>query len=256
MSTVTSSPSANDFLYGPTVPFEASDFAADPETVHSDYVERMIREHMPEYEPAAIDAGIDQAEAYANDQANRAAQTRAEIQTLTAAEERQRLEERRARIAFAGSVGRNLRAVRDQTLANRQSAPSGLFTFLQSKERRDAARVSRMSERQLIQAESNIGRTVFGPVAAGARREFFCLDEDTWIWHEEWTAGSKREVRTTRYEIRADDVIKSQDGERRSYVSDGELANLDTAMQMYYQKVMPGVYRRDPATGRPLIDAA
>lgn len=34
-----------------------------------------------------------------------------------------------------------------------------------------------VSERELIQRESTIGRELFGPVPEGHRREFFCLDE-------------------------------------------------------------------------------
>jgi hypothetical protein len=40
--------------------------------------------------------------------------------------------------------------------------------------------------RKLIRREAKIGGTIFGPVPAGHRREFFCLDEHSWVWHEEW----------------------------------------------------------------------
>ena len=43
-----------------------------------------------------------------------------------------------------------------------------------------------LSERELITLESEIGSQLFGPIPEGHRREFFCLDEKTWIWHEEW----------------------------------------------------------------------
>lgn len=39
--------------------------------------------------------------------------------------------------------------------------------------------------REAIQEEAKVGAKVFGPVPAGVRREFFCLDERTWVWHEE-----------------------------------------------------------------------
>lgn len=129
------------------------------------------------------------------------------------------------------------------------------MALFKSKIQKHAAKVARMSERQLVQAESEIGRTLFGPMPQGGSREFFCLDEDTWIWHEEWTeADGKKVARTTRYEIRGDDVIKSQDGEKRAYVTGDELHNLMLATRLYYDRVTRGVYHRDPATGRKLVD--
>jgi hypothetical protein len=46
--------------------------------------------------------------------------------------------------------------------------------------------LKKLTERELLQLESEIGAKLFGEVPAGHRREFFCLDEKTWIWHEEW----------------------------------------------------------------------
>lgn len=129
------------------------------------------------------------------------------------------------------------------------------MALIKTKEQRHAAKVSRMSRRQLIQAESEIGRTLFGPIAKGGRREFFCLDEDTWIWHEEWIGpDGKKAFKTTRYEIRGNEIIKSQDGEKRTYVTGAELRNLVTAMRLYYDRVTRAIYHRDPATGRKLVD--
>lgn len=129
------------------------------------------------------------------------------------------------------------------------------MALFKTREQRHAAKIARMSERQLIQAESEIGKTLFGPLPKGGRREFFCLDEDTWIWHEEWIgAGGKKTFRTTRYEIRGNEIIKSQDGEKRIYVSGDELRNLVSAMRLYYDRVTRGIYHRDPATGRKLVD--
>ena len=43
-----------------------------------------------------------------------------------------------------------------------------------------------MKERQLIRRESKIGSQLFGQVPSGRSREFFCLDERTWVWSESW----------------------------------------------------------------------
>ena len=40
------------------------------------------------------------------------------------------------------------------------------------------------AERNLIRYEAKVGGDLFGPIPAGHRRDFFCLDEHTWIWHE------------------------------------------------------------------------
>ena len=45
---------------------------------------------------------------------------------------------------------------------------------------------SKVNERDLLRQESKIGANLFGPIPKGHRRDFFCLDEATWIWHEEW----------------------------------------------------------------------
>lgn len=129
------------------------------------------------------------------------------------------------------------------------------MALLKTKDQRHAARIAKMSERQLIQAESEIGQTLFGPVPKGSRREFFCLNDHTWIWHEEWLASDgKKNLRTTRYEVRDKEVIKVQDGEKRTYVTGAELQNLMQATTLYHDRVARGIYHRDPATGRKLVD--
>jgi hypothetical protein len=100
-----------------------------------------------------------------------------------------------------------------------------------------------ISERQLIKAESKIGGTLFGPVPEGHRREFFCLDNKTWVWHEEWTDDRGRtQSITTRYEVRPNGVMKIQDGHRYTYINGSELHNLAQACNQYYQHVAPQVY--------------
>src|SRR5688500_2727946 len=67
----------------------------------------------------------------------------------------------------------------------------------------------------LIHHEAKIGGKLFGEVQKGTRRDFFCLDSHTWVWHEEWTDAKtrKRRIMTTRYDIRPDGVLKSQGGQ-------------------------------------------
>ncbi len=110
------------------------------------------------------------------------------------------------------------------------------------------------SERELIQLESEIGAQLFGPIPAGNRREFFCLDATTWIWYEEWqdVETGKQKSTTTRYEIHNNGVLKAQEGAQYSYIEGEEYRNLALAIQMYYEQVAREIYKRDPRTGQKL----
>ncbi len=102
-----------------------------------------------------------------------------------------------------------------------------------------------LTERELIQLESEIGRELFGPVPKGHRREFFNLDPTTWIWYEEYLdADGKQHSTTTRYEVQESGVLKAQEGARYSYIEGDELQNLLLAVRMYHERVMRDVYKR------------
>lgn len=100
-------------------------------------------------------------------------------------------------------------------------------------------------ERELIRQEAKIGAQLFGPLPKGHARQFFCLDRHTWIWHEEWRDKTgKHHVVTTRYEVRKNGVIKSQDGQASfQRLSDEEARNLYRAAQLYGERV-GAEYRR------------
>lgn len=113
--------------------------------------------------------------------------------------------------------------------------------------------LKKYSDRELIKLESEIGSELFGPIPKRHRREFFCLDERTWIWHEEWVDDNHRlQVATTRYEIHDHGILKVQEGARYSYLEGEELHNLTLAIQMYYERVAREIYHVDPETGEPL----
>lgn len=97
--------------------------------------------------------------------------------------------------------------------------------------------------RNLMRHEARIGGTVFGPIPTGYRREFFCLDEHTWVWHEEWTnRNGEHQVMTTRYDVRPNGVLKSQNGSHYQPVSDQEALRLLKAARLYKQKVNQEIY--------------
>lgn len=114
--------------------------------------------------------------------------------------------------------------------------------------------LKKLTERELLTLESEVGSKLFGPIPKGHRREFFCLDERTWIWHEEWL-DEKRKLTTStvRYEINEHGVLKVQEGARYTYIDGEELQNFGIAIRMYYEQVAREVYSRDPATGESLV---
>lgn len=96
--------------------------------------------------------------------------------------------------------------------------------------------------RNLIRHEARIGGQVFGAVPKGHRREFFCLDEHTWVWHEEWTDNNgQTRVQTTRYDVRPNGIIKSQGGHLQP-VGDREAARLYQAAKNYRERIQREMY--------------
>ena len=92
--------------------------------------------------------------------------------------------------------------------------------------------------RALLHYEARLGGELFGPIPAGNRREFFCLDEHTWVWHEEWTDDQhKRHVMTTRYDVRPQGVFKAQGVHAYQALSEEEARNLYHAVHLYQERV-------------------
>ncbi|MGE5312787.1 MAG: hypothetical protein ACM3MA_02150 [Acidobacteriota bacterium] len=114
--------------------------------------------------------------------------------------------------------------------------------------------VSSVTERDLIKLESEVGRELFGPVPDGHRRDFFCLDNATWVWQEEWQDPDSGQLRQliTRYEVQPNGILKVQTGHDYSYVDGVELQNLAVAIRLYYERTMRRVYQLDPYTGQSL----
>lgn len=93
-------------------------------------------------------------------------------------------------------------------------------------------------EQKLLRMEAKIGGELFGPVAPGHRREFFCLDRHTWIWHEEWQdANGKNHTVTTRYNVRPNGVLKSQNNQPYQPLSENEARNLYQTTELYRTRV-------------------
>lgn len=112
------------------------------------------------------------------------------------------------------------------------------MAFLSSFVRQKAADRRAQFQKALIHFEAKIGGQLFGQVPVGHRREFFCLDSHTWVWHEEWIdqAGQRRVV-TTRYDVRPQGVLKSQGHASYQQLSPEELAHFRQAVKLYGQRV-------------------
>jgi len=100
---------------------------------------------------------------------------------------------------------------------------------------RDARR--KTVERDLINAESALGRTLFGEVQKGHSREFFCLKKNVWLWYEDGLM--------IRYEVRENGVYK-QVGRENDYhkVTGEELENFRNATKAYLRLVKSHIYSK------------
>lgn len=97
--------------------------------------------------------------------------------------------------------------------------------------------------RDLIRHEAKIGGELFGPIPKGGRREFFCLDKRTWVWHEEWTDDNgQQHSKTTRYDVRPNAIFKAQDGSHYKPVSEQEAKHLKEAAVLYEKRIRSKIY--------------
>jgi hypothetical protein len=106
--------------------------------------------------------------------------------------------------------------------------------FLAAIQKQKADREAVNEYRNLLRTAATIGGRLFGPIPVGHRREFFCLDKNTWIWHEEWIDSlGNRQVQTMRYDVRPDTILKTLDGSSYQSLSATETENLITAARNY-----------------------
>lgn len=97
--------------------------------------------------------------------------------------------------------------------------------------------------REIIRHEAKVGGKLFGPVPKGVRREFFCLDEHTWVWYEEWTdENGRRRTVTTRYDVRPHGILKAQDGQPYRNIEPDEARHLYHAVSIYNKHVDAELY--------------
>ncbi len=97
--------------------------------------------------------------------------------------------------------------------------------------------------RAMLRREADLGGRLFGEIEDGRRREFFCLDAYTWVWHEEWKdENGHQHIQTTRYDVRLDGIYKSQEGIGYKKISAVEAKNMKRAVELYLSHVAGPLY--------------
>jgi hypothetical protein len=105
------------------------------------------------------------------------------------------------------------------------------------------SKTPRLSEADLINAESELGRTLFGPIPAGHQREFFHHKNNVWIWHESWLENNQAVDTTIRYEVRPHGVFKKIGDGPYVHIVGAELNNFRTATRAYLSLIKTHLYR-------------
>ena len=96
---------------------------------------------------------------------------------------------------------------------------------------------------ELINAESELGRTLFGPIPDGHQREFFEHKKNVWIWYDGWLdeKGGTQGI-TIRYEVRPTGVFKKYVGGNYTRIEGEELDNFRRATRMYLELIKTQLY--------------
>ena len=102
-----------------------------------------------------------------------------------------------------------------------------------------------LCEDELINAESALGRTIFGSVPSGRQREFFRDTHNVWLYYEKWSDASSVHEITVRYEVKPDGVYKKTGQEASVPISGAELENFRHALLKYYDLVRTNLYSDD-----------
>lgn len=100
----------------------------------------------------------------------------------------------------------------------------------------------KLTESDLINAESALGGTIFGKIPSGHRREFFRFKDNVWIFHENWTESGKTLESTITYEVKETGVFKSPLGKEYVKITGAELDNFLAAARAYLKIIKRELY--------------
>ena len=89
-----------------------------------------------------------------------------------------------------------------------------------------------------LDAESDLGKQLFGPIPENTQREFFhSTSKNVWLWHENGT--------TVRYEVRPHGVFKRiGSGSFKKLERGSELENFRLATHYYLSAVKSHLYKK------------
>ena len=116
-----------------------------------------------------------------------------------------------------------------------------LKKFIKKKKR--PAYSNKLTYEELVNAESSLGRTLFGPIPEGHQREFFESRKNVWIWYEGFTnnLGNWQEM-VVRYEVRPAGVYKRAGNGNYEKIMGEELRNFRQATKNYLELVKSKLY--------------
>ncbi|MBR2588897.1 hypothetical protein IKE84_00965 [Candidatus Saccharibacteria bacterium] len=100
----------------------------------------------------------------------------------------------------------------------------------------------RLTEADLINAESSLGAMLFGPIPKGHRREFFRFKHNVWIFHESWFENGEKRETTITYEVRENGVYKIPLGGEYVKIRGAELENFCRATAEYLKLIKTRLY--------------
>ena len=102
---------------------------------------------------------------------------------------------------------------------------------------------NKLTYEELINAESMLGRTIFGPIPEGHQREFFEYRKNVWIWHESYIdPNGVMQDMTIRYEVRPEGVFKRPGNGNYSKIEGEELENFRKATHTYLDLIKTKLY--------------
>lgn len=116
-------------------------------------------------------------------------------------------------------------------------------TKLPKLSRAKAPQTAKLTEADLINAESRLGATLFGSIPAGHRREFFRYRHNIWIYHESWFENGKKVESTLTYEVKENGVFKCPLGDEYKKIRGEELENFKKAVRAYLKLVKSQLYK-------------
>ena len=96
---------------------------------------------------------------------------------------------------------------------------------------------------ELVNAEGELGRTLFGPIPEGHQREFFMRKTNAWVWYERYrdAAGVMQEL-VISYDVRPNGVYKKVGNGNFQKITGSELDNFRVAAKNYLQLVKSRLY--------------